>query len=56
MAKSETELKQELTKVQHNKHFFAVQSLKNPENQELSAKVQDLRNQESKIKEGLNRD
>ena len=45
----------ELAKVQHNKHFFAVQSLKNPEDKDLSKKVQDLRNQESKIKEGLGR-
>jgi hypothetical protein len=55
MQKSEIQLKQELAKVQHNKHFFAVQSLKNPEDKDLSKKVQDLRNQESKIKEGLGR-
>ena len=55
MIKTETELKQELAKVQHNKRFFAVQSLKNPEDKELAKKVQDLRNQEAIIKEGLSR-
>jgi hypothetical protein len=55
MVKTELELRQELAKVQHNKRFFAVQSLKNPEDKDLSKKVQDLRNQESKIKEGLSR-
>ena len=55
MAKTELELRQELAKVQHNKHFFAVQSLNNPSNQDLKAKVEEIRNKESKIKEGLGR-
>ena len=56
MVKTELELRQELAKVQRNKRFFAVQSLKNPEDKELAKKVQDLRNQEVIIKEGLSRD
>ena len=55
MAKSELELRQELTKVQHNKHFFAVRSINNPEDEDLKNKVENLRKQESKIKEGLGR-
>ena len=55
MAKSELELRQELAKVQRNKHFFAVQSLNNPSNQDLKSKVEEIRNKESKIKEGLAR-
>jgi hypothetical protein len=53
MVKTELELRQELAKVQHNKRFFAVQSLKNPDDKELVKKVQDLRDQETIIKEGL---
>ena len=55
MAKSELELRQELAKVQHNKHFFAVRSINNPEDEELKIKVENLRKQEAKIKEGLGR-
>lgn len=55
MAKTELELRQELAKVQHNKHFFAVQSFNNPSNQDLKTKVEEIRKQKSKIKEGLGR-
>lgn len=55
MAKSEQELRQELAKVQRNKHFFAVRSINNPEDEDLKIKVENLRKQESKIKEGLGR-
>ena len=55
MAKTELELRQELAKVQHNKHFFAVRSINNPEDEDLKKKVEEIRKQESKIKEGLGR-